>query len=82
VVGLSEASCRTSIPGRKSLILLIASVCSFTVLDLAVPLTNSRTMQWYEDEDFWREMYNYMFPAEKFSAAEEQVSQNYFPHSF
>lgn len=32
-------------------------------------------MQWYEDEDFWREMYDYMFPAEKFSAAEEQVSQ-------
>jgi SAM-dependent methyltransferase len=32
-------------------------------------------MQWYEDEDFWREMYPYMFPAEKFSAAEEQVSQ-------
>ena len=32
-------------------------------------------MQWYEDEDFWRKMYNYMFPAEKFSAAEEQVSQ-------
>jgi SAM-dependent methyltransferase len=30
---------------------------------------------WYEDEDFWREMYPYMFPAEKFSAAEEQVSQ-------
>jgi hypothetical protein len=49
--------------------------CSFTVLDLAVPLENSRTMQWYEDEEFWREMYNYMFPAEKFSAAEEQVSQ-------
>jgi SAM-dependent methyltransferase len=32
-------------------------------------------MQWYEDEDFWREMYNSMFPAEKFSVAEEQVSQ-------
>jgi hypothetical protein len=32
-------------------------------------------MHWYEDEDFWREMYPYMFPAEKFSAAEEQVSQ-------
>jgi hypothetical protein len=32
-------------------------------------------MQWYEDEDFWREMYPYLFPPEKFSAAEEQVSQ-------
>ena len=32
-------------------------------------------MQWYEDEEFWREMYPYMFPPEKFSAAEEQVSQ-------
>jgi SAM-dependent methyltransferase len=32
-------------------------------------------MRWYEDEDFWREMYPYMFPTEKFSAAEEQVSQ-------
>ena len=35
----------------------------------------SGTMQWYEDEDFWREMYPYLFPPEKFSAAEEQVSQ-------
>jgi SAM-dependent methyltransferase len=32
-------------------------------------------VQWYEDEDFWREMYPYMFPAEKFGAAEEQISQ-------
>ena len=32
-------------------------------------------MHWYEDEDFWREMYRYMFPAEKFTAAQEQVSQ-------
>ena len=32
-------------------------------------------MQGYEDEEFWREMYPYMFPPEKFSAAEEQVSQ-------
>ena len=32
-------------------------------------------MRWYQDEDFWREMYPYMFPAEKFTAAAEQVSQ-------
>ena len=32
-------------------------------------------MAWYEDEEFWREIYPYMFPTEKFSAAEEQVSQ-------
>jgi len=32
-------------------------------------------MHWYQDEDFWREMYRYMFPAEKFTAAQEQVSQ-------
>jgi SAM-dependent methyltransferase len=32
-------------------------------------------MHWYQDEDFWREMYRYMFPAEKFTAAAEQVSQ-------
>jgi SAM-dependent methyltransferase len=32
-------------------------------------------MRWYDDGDFWREMYPYMFPSEKFSAAEEQVSQ-------
>jgi hypothetical protein len=38
-------------------------------------MTNSRTLQWYEDEDFWCEMYNYMFPAEKFRAAEEQIGQ-------
>jgi ubiquinone/menaquinone biosynthesis C-methylase UbiE len=32
-------------------------------------------MQWFEDEDFWRRMSNYMFSAERFNAAEEQVSQ-------
>jgi len=32
-------------------------------------------MEWFEDEAFWRELYPYMFPAERFSAAPEQVAQ-------
>ena len=32
-------------------------------------------MPWFENENFWRTMYPYMFPAERFSAASEQVSQ-------
>ena len=32
-------------------------------------------MPWFENEDFWRTLYPYMFPAERFSAAGEQVSQ-------
>src|SRR5579862_2303644 len=32
-------------------------------------------MEWFEDEEFWRELYPYMFPVERFAAAPEQVSQ-------
>jgi SAM-dependent methyltransferase len=32
-------------------------------------------MEWFEDEEFWRELYPYMFPAERFAAAPEQVDQ-------
>lgn len=32
-------------------------------------------MEWFENEDFWRELYPYMFPAERFLAAREQVDQ-------
>jgi SAM-dependent methyltransferase len=32
-------------------------------------------MEWYEDDAFWRELYPYMFPAERFAAAPEQVDQ-------
>lgn len=32
-------------------------------------------MEWFENEDFWRELYPFMFPAERFQAANEQVEQ-------
>jgi len=32
-------------------------------------------MHWFEDEAFWRELYPYMFPPERFAAAPEQVAQ-------
>src|SRR5579862_945401 len=32
-------------------------------------------MEWFENEEFWRELYPYMFPAERFLAAREQVDQ-------
>jgi SAM-dependent methyltransferase len=32
-------------------------------------------MEWFEDDAFWRELYPYMFPAERFAAAPEQVDQ-------
>jgi SAM-dependent methyltransferase len=32
-------------------------------------------MEWFQDEEFWRELYPYMFPAERFAAAAEQVDQ-------
>ncbi len=31
--------------------------------------------RWFEDEDFWREMYPAMFPPDRFAAAAEQVEQ-------
>jgi SAM-dependent methyltransferase len=32
-------------------------------------------MEWFESEDFWRDLYPYMFSAERFAAAKEQVSR-------
>jgi SAM-dependent methyltransferase len=32
-------------------------------------------MEWFEDEEFWGELYPYMFPAERFQMAGEQVDQ-------
>jgi len=31
--------------------------------------------EWFEDESFWMEMYPFMFPKERFEAAEEQVEK-------
>jgi SAM-dependent methyltransferase len=32
-------------------------------------------MEWFEDEDFWREFYPYMFSSERFAAAKEEVNR-------
>jgi len=32
-------------------------------------------MDWFEDEEFWRQLYPYMFPAERMAAAIDQVGQ-------
>jgi SAM-dependent methyltransferase len=32
-------------------------------------------MQWFENEDFWRDLYPYMFPPERFAAAASDVTK-------
>jgi SAM-dependent methyltransferase len=32
-------------------------------------------MEWFENDEFWRELYPYMFPPERLAAATEQVAQ-------
>jgi SAM-dependent methyltransferase len=32
-------------------------------------------MEWFESEDFWRDFYSYMFSAERFAAAKEEVDR-------
>jgi SAM-dependent methyltransferase len=32
-------------------------------------------MPWFDNEDFWRDLYPYMFPVERLAAAPEQVAQ-------
>jgi SAM-dependent methyltransferase len=32
-------------------------------------------MEWFENEDFWREFYSFMFPPERFAAAKEEVNR-------
>jgi SAM-dependent methyltransferase len=34
-----------------------------------------KPVDWFEDEDFWRECYPMMFPPERFAASDEQVEQ-------
>ena len=31
--------------------------------------------EWFENEDFWTEMYPYMFPEERFESAEDQIDK-------
>ena len=31
--------------------------------------------EWFENEDFWTEMYPYLFPEERFQSAEDQVDK-------
>src|SRR6266567_2012493 len=32
-------------------------------------------MSWFDNEEFWRDLYPYMFPVERLNAAPEQVAQ-------
>lgn len=32
-------------------------------------------MEWFENDDFWRDLYPFIFPTEKFSASKDEVSQ-------
>ncbi len=32
-------------------------------------------MEWFEDDEFWRDLYPYFFPAGRFAAAGDQVGQ-------
>src|SRR5260370_11372420 len=34
-----------------------------------------QSMDWFENDDFWRDLYPYMFAADRFSASQEQVEQ-------
>ena len=31
--------------------------------------------EWFENEDFWTEMYPYMFPEERFESAPEEIDK-------
>src|SRR5690349_19507514 len=32
------------------------------------------SMEWFESEDFWRDLYPFMFPEERFAAAKDEVT--------
>jgi SAM-dependent methyltransferase len=34
-----------------------------------------RKKEWFDDDSFWRELYPFMFPEQRFAAADEQVAQ-------
>ena len=37
--------------------------------------TAKRKKEWFDDDSFWRELYPFMFPEQRFAAADEQVTQ-------
>ena len=37
--------------------------------------TAKRKKKWFDDDSFWRELYPFMFPEQRFAAAREQVAQ-------
>jgi SAM-dependent methyltransferase len=37
--------------------------------------TAKRKKEWFDDDSFWRELYPFMFPAQRFAAADEQIAQ-------
>jgi len=37
--------------------------------------TAKRRKEWFDDDSFWRELYPFMFPEQRFAAADEQVAQ-------
>ena len=37
--------------------------------------TPRRKKEWFDDESFWRELYPFMFPEQRFAAADEQMAQ-------
>ncbi len=37
--------------------------------------TAKRKNEWFDDDSFWRELYPFMFPVQRFAAADEQVAQ-------
>jgi SAM-dependent methyltransferase len=43
--------------------------------DFSYPELNLFPMKWFENDEFWRDFYPYMFPAERFAATPEEVSR-------
>jgi SAM-dependent methyltransferase len=39
------------------------------------PSPPARKKEWFDDDSFWRELYSFMFSAQRFAAAAEQVAQ-------
>jgi SAM-dependent methyltransferase len=53
----------------------IAHWCNLLFNGIVVRTAPGSIMAWFEEEEFWRELYPYMFPAERLAVAARQVEQ-------
>jgi SAM-dependent methyltransferase len=71
VIGIQEEPCFS--PRLRASVVDVLFGCASAVLWFDT--LNSVSMEWFENDDFWREFYPFMFSDERFAATPDEVSR-------